>query len=86
MLLDNKDPRVIPDTLDQEEQQAALVIPDQQDLLGQLDSLAVPESREQLGPQVLQDLRVHVDRLERLDSQDHPEIRGLLVILEQPEL
>lgn len=86
MPLDYKAHLVIPDTLEQEEQQAALVIPDQQDLLGPLDSLAVSESREQLVDQVLQDLRVHVGRLEQLDSQDHPDLRELLVTLEQPEL
>lgn len=86
MQLDYKAHQVIPDTLDQEEQQVALVIPDQQDLLGQLDSLAVPESRVQLGHRVLQDLRVHVGRLEQLDSQDQPDLRELLVTLEQPEL
>lgn len=86
MELDNRAHQVIPDTLEQEEQRVALVIPDQQDLLGPLDSSAVSESREQLEHQVLQDLRVHVDRVEQLDSQDHPDLRELLVTLEQPEL
>jgi hypothetical protein len=79
---DSKANLVTQDTPEREEQQVVLEILDCWDLLDPLDSLVVSESRVQLVHQVLQDPRVHLDRLEHLDSQDHPVLRVLLVTLD----